>query len=515
MLHGDLLGERARLTPQRVALVLAESGRSFTYEGLNRRARDWAGMMRRRLGLNQGDRCAILSANRLEFLDALFGAAKSGVVLVPLNTRLTAAEIEVILRDCGARGLIYSAGNADAIRVLAGRVELDHWVALDEPVAGGHISYNECLRDVDQIEQRCMPEDLLCILYTSGTTGTPKGVMIPHRMVAWNACNTALCWGLGGDDVSPVFTPLYHAGGLAAFLMPIICAGGKIVLHERFDAGEVLAAIERESCTVALFVPTILKLLLDHPRFAETDFSSVKWFISGGAPLPVYLIEEYRRRAVVVRQGYGLTEVGVNCFSMTNDEAWLKPGTIGKPLMFTEARLVDPAGRDVALGENGELLLRGPHVSLGYWRNPEATAAAIDSDGFFHTEDLAKRDDDSFYTIVGRIKDMFISGGINVYPAEIEAAILLHPTVQDAAVIGVPDSSWGEVGVAFVVWRAGEDIAALDAFLRERLAAYKIPKRFITKDELPRTAYGKVVKAALVDEYHRSCQDSADSSAAL
>jgi Acyl-CoA synthetases (AMP-forming)/AMP-acid ligases II len=329
-------------------------------------------------------------------------------------------------------------------------------------------------------------------------------------MVSWNAVDTACCWQLREDDVSPIFTPLYHAGGLGAFLTPIMAIGGTIVLHAGFDASEVWRTIEREHCTVVLGVPTIWKLLMEAPEFATADLSKVRWFISGGAPLPLYIIEAYLARGVVFRQGYGLTEVGVNCFAMSDTDAARKKGSIGRPMMFTDARVVDESGRDAPPGEVGELWLRGPHVSKGYWNNPEATAAALDADGWFHTGDSARRDEEGFFAIAGRKRDMFISGGVNVYPAEIEGELLLHPDVRDAAVIGVPHETWGEVGVAFVVSRiAGTATGeALTTFLSERLAKFKIPREFVFVDALPRTPYGKVVKAELQQQYERGGRDS-------
>ena len=276
------------------------------------------------------------------------------------------------------------------------------------------------------------------------------------------------------------------------------------MLHRGFDPAEILGAIERERCTVVLGVPTTWRLLLESPAFESADLSSVRWFISGGAPLPLDLIEACQRRGVVLKQGYGLTEVGVNCFSMTAEESARKAGSIGKPMMFTEARLVDEEGRDVPDGEVGELLLRGPHVSKGYWHNPEATRAALDAGGWFHTGDVARRDGEGFYTIAGRRKDMFISGGVNVYPAEIEgrasSSIRRSRTWRSA---GVPHPLWGEVGVAFVVPRDGANSSKeeLAGFLAARLARYKIPRDFVFVDSLPRTAYGKVVKSELQAYY--------------
>jgi fatty-acyl-CoA synthase len=252
---------------------------------------------------------------------------------------------------------------------------------------------------------------------------------------------------------------------------------------------------------VVLGVPTIWKMLAEAPEFATADLAHVRWFISGGAPLPKHLIELYRERGVVLRQGYGLTEVGVNCFAMTDEEAWSKAGSIGRPLLYTEAKVVDESGQEVPPGEVGELWFRGPHVCAGYWNQPQASAGAIDKKGWFHTGDMAVRDADGFFSIAGRAKDMFISGGVNVYPAEIENQLLQHPALADAAVVGAPDPTWGEVGVAFVVAAEGEGVEAeeLASFLAGRLARYKVPKRFVMVDELPRTPYGKVVKGELAE----------------
>jgi fatty-acyl-CoA synthase len=506
MIHGDLLGERARLTPLSTALVDVFSGRRFTYAELDARAVSTAGFLQRDLALAKGDRFGLLAVNSVEFLDVLFAALKCGVVLVPLSTRLTARELEYIVRDSGMRGLAYDAAARQTVRALKPLVSLERWVAFDERADAG----DDVLRDRAEAVAAgswtptpCAPEDLACLLYTSGTTGRPKGVMIPHRMIAWNGYNTVTGWQLREDDVSPIFTPLYHAGALGAFLMPILTIGGTIVLHRGFDAGEIWRTIERERCTVVLGVPTIWRLLMEAPEFHTTDLRHVRWFISGGAPLPEYLIEAYQRRGVVFKQGYGLTEVGVNCFAMTVEESVRKKGSIGKPLMFTEARIVDGDGRDLQAGEVGELWLRGPHVSLGYWNDRQATADALDAGGWFHTGDLARKDGEGFHYIAGRKKDLFISGGVNVYPAEIEAALLLHPDVQDAAVIGAAHPVWGEIGVAFIVSRPGRSPTpdALTEHLAGRLARYKIPKAFVFVDSLPRTPYGKVVKADLERRY--------------
>ena len=504
MIHGDVLGERARLTPDRTALVLVDSGERLTYRQLDERAARCARAWREGLGLGRGDRVGILAHNRAEYVEAFCAAGKSGVVLVTLGTRLTAHELTHIVADAGLRALLYDGGFAETVEALRGRVEVEHWVALDEPAAPADRSWAALVEGFTAAgfeRQGCDPEDAYCLLYTSGTTGAPKGVVIPHRQVAWNGYNTAVSWQLRQDDVSPVFTPLYHAGGLMAFLVPLFTVGGTVVVHGGFDVDEIWRTIEAEGCTVVLGVPTIWKMLMEAPGFASADLSRVRAFYSGGAPLPHYIIDAYQARGVVFKQGFGMTEVGVNCFSMTAEESRRKIGSIGKPLMFTEVRLVDEAGNDVGVDQVGELLFRGPHVCRGYWNNPEATAAALDPEGWFHSGDLARRDAEGFFYVAGRRKEMIISGGVNVYPAEIEAALLLHPEVADAAVVALPDERWGEIGVAFVVPLPGHQPGPeqLTAHLAERLAKFKIPKRFELVAELPRTAYGKVVKGELRD----------------
>jgi len=518
VLHGDLLGERARLTPESTALVFVPTGARFTYGELDARAAACAGALRTSLSLAPGERCALLAGNRPEFLDVFFAAGKSGVIVVPLNTRLTVNELGPILRDASCRALVYGDECAATVRaLLETESPVEHWVALDRPVAPGHLLLGELAAGATERGGRRLapagPDDLCCLLYTSGTTGAPKGVMIPHRMIGWNGISTVVSWQLRADDVSPVFTPLYHAGGLGAFLVPIVVAGGTVVLHARFEPAEVLGAIERERATVILVVPTIATMLAEAPEFRTADLSSVRFFISGGAPLPPALVDTYRARGLVLRQGYGLTEVGVNCFAMSDAEAWRKVGSVGKPLAFTEARIDPGGGRAAASDEVGELCFRGPHVSRGYWNNPVATAAVLDGDGWFHTGDLARCDAEGFFTITGRAKDMYISGGVNVYPAEVEMALGVHPAVADVAVVGVEDAKWGEVGVAFVVLRPDQPVRgdALAAFLAGRIARYKVPKDFVFLDALPRTAYGKVVKGDLRARYLATSIESAAS----
>lgn len=479
MFAGDLLKERARITPDRLALVSVEAGVRLTYAELDARADAAAATLSSRL--QPGDRFGILAWNCVEFLELFFGAGRAGVIAVPLSTRATPHELAGIAADCGMKALFHGEDFAD---VAAGLDVERHPVGF---------------RDTSQAvsNEAVDPEAPYCLLYTSGTTGRPKGVIISRRQLYWNGYNTALNWALREDDVTQIFTPLYHAGGLAVFLIPLFSTGGAVVLHRGFDPAEIWRTLRAERSTVILGVPTIWKMLMESDGFATADFSSVRWLISGGAPLPQPVIAGYQQRGVVFKQGYGMTEVGVNCFTMTVEESFRKRGSIGKPMMFTAVRLVKQDGAEAEIGEVGEMWIRGPHVSSGYWNNEEATRAAYDTQGWFHTGDLARRDEDGCFTIAGRLREMFISGGVNVYPAEIEVELMTHPAVADAAVVAVPDAKWGEIGVAFVV-AAGTDDQELVRHLESRIAKYKIPRRFVFVDALPRTPYGKVVKAELL-----------------
>jgi fatty-acyl-CoA synthase len=498
----DLLTHRSRLTPHREALLELDTGRRFSYADLNRRACRLANCMAG-LGVQAGDRVSILAHNSVAYLDLFYGLAKMGAIFTPLNWRLTAAELSYIVNDCTPKVMVVGPEFAGVWTAMQQAVSVEHVISLDEAEIDSALSYDAGLAAAAPAEPARPAldgESPYCILYTSGTTGKPKGAVLPHRQILWNCINTVVSWGLSERDVSPVLTPLFHAGGLFAFLTPLLYAAGRIILAKGFDAQQSLQVIQDERCTVILGVPTLFQMWLDAPGFARADFSAVHFFISGGAPLPVPLVEAWRaRQPVVLRQGYGLTEVGPNCFSMTDDESFVKTGSVGKPIFHSQMRLVDPAnGLEVPAGETGELLIRGPHVCSGYWQNPAATAQAL-MDGWFHTGDMARMDDEGFYTIAGRFKDMIISGGENVYAAEVEKVFRDHPAVQDAALIGLPDPKWGEVGLMVVVLKAGKTATEdeLRQFCAGRLARYKAPKQVAFVDALPVSPYGKVMKAEL------------------
>jgi fatty-acyl-CoA synthase len=497
---GDLLERRALLTPQREALLELATGRRYSYAELNARADRLAGFMQR-LGVAPGDRVAILAHNSVAYVDLLYGLGRIGAILAPLNWRLVARELAYIVNDCQPRVLLCGPEFTGILAEMRPAVSVEHYVALEGAAIADAPAYEEGLAGGAGPPDRhpAGDEDPCCILYTSGTTGRPKGAVIPHRQVLWNCINTVISWGLTEKDVAPVLTPMFHSGGLFIFLAPLLYVGGRVVLARTLDVDESLRAIERERCTVILGVPTIFQLWMQSPIFPDVDFRHVRWFISGGAPCPVVLMEAWRQATgTVFRQGYGLTEVGVNCFTMTDEESAAKTGSVGKPIFHSRARIVDEKGQDVPAGQVGELVFSGPHVCSGYWRNPEATAEAL-RDGWFHTGDMARVDEDGFFYIAGRFKDMIISGGENVYAAEVEGVFREHPAVADAALIGKPDARWGEVGLIVIVLRRGAAAGAeeLLAFCQGRLARYKVPKEVVFVDALPTSPYGKVMKSEL------------------
>ncbi len=497
---GQILEKRALLTPNREGLVEWESGRRFKYGELDERANRIANFLRG-LGVKKGDRVSILALNGIYFVDIFFGVGKLGAIFAPLNWRLAAPEQEYILNDSEPAVLFYGPEFAERVEELKPKVKVEHYFPLSD--------YEDLLSQGSPEPPPPVElslEDPHTIFYTSGTTGRPKGAILPHRMILWNSVNTITSWGLTADDVGPIFTPMFHSGGINVLLVPLFHVGGKVILVRKFDPADALRLIERERATVVFMVPTMYQMMAESDNFRETDLSSVKFMISGGAPCPVELIQLYQRRGVVFKQGFGMTEVGVNCFSMTAEEAFAKPGSVGKPIMHSWVRIVDEEGREVGPNEVGELIIAGPHVCSGYWRKPEETREAL-VDGWFHTGDLAKRDEDGFYYVVGRKKEMFISGGENVYLAEVEAVLNSHPKVKEAAVIPVPDPKWGEVGRAIVVLKEGEIATEeeMKAFCEGKLARYKIPKSFVfTHEPLPRNPYGKLVRSELVKRYGKT-----------
>jgi fatty-acyl-CoA synthase len=476
----------SRVEPARTAVVDADADRRLSYAELDAYADRWAASLQRS-GIGDGDRVAVLAGSRLELVALFYACVRVGAALVPLNWRLAPAELAAVLDN--ARPSLYVVDARFHALAEAASPAAD-WRDLDDARLPSAPSYEPAPTP---------PDAAALILYTSGSTGRPKGVVLPHRQIFYNAVATCTAWQLGTDDVAPVSTPLFHTGGWNVLATPLWHAGGRVVLLERFDAATFLGTLAREACTIALTVPTQLVMLIDAPDWGR-PLPALRRFMVGGAPCSAALAERVRAAGYELREGYGLTECGPNCFAISRNEASARPGAVGRPVPFLEARLCNDAGHDMPDREIGELWLRGPQMFAGYFADPVQTAAAVTADGWLRTGDLARRDEAGAYYICGRRKEMYISGGENVFPAEIEAVIATCAGVAETAVIGMPDERWGEVGVAFVVAAPGVvlDEAAVITHARAHLARYKVPKRVVLLADLPRLGSGKIDRGALL-----------------
>jgi fatty-acyl-CoA synthase len=501
----DLIGWWARVTPERVAIVDRSRGGRHSYAELDAEAERWARTLAL-LGVQAGDRVATLTGNRVDVIALYFGAVRIGAVLVPLNWRLASRELSRVIADAAPRVIVgegrhrvlgeaavAGAGAGQQQGVVRGAPHEPRWVDIDAEADGLHARASSLRAP----RGPCDADTPAMLLYTSGSTGKPKGATLPHRQIYFNAVATTVGWQIGSTDVAIVANPFFHTGGWHVFSTPLWHRGGTIVLFDQFEPTAFLDAIAEERVTLAFSVPTQIGMLTESPSWGK-PLPSLRFLISGGAPCPGALGERVRAAGIRFREGYGLTECGPNCFAITDEEALRRPGAVGWPSPFLEMRL-DASGAEPDTGEPGELLLRGPQMFGGYFNDPTRTAEAIDSDGWLHTGDLAIRDADGAYRICGRKKDMFISGGENVYPGEVEAALAECPGVGEAIVVGVPDAKWGEVGRAYVVRRAGSDVTvdAIVEHARRRLAAYKVPKSVVLIDDLPRLGSGKPDRRAL------------------
>lgn len=484
---GSWPARRARKTPHRTALIHHDT--TVTYAQLYERTSRLAHALRDR-GVRRGDRIAYLGPNHPSYLETLFAAGTLGAVFVPLNTRLAGPEIAYQLTDSGAKVLVHAPSHAGLVAGLPGATDLRTCIQTGA-------AYEDALSAAadEPIDETVTPDDTCIIMYTSGTTGRPKGAMLTHANLTWNAVNVLVDHDLIADERALVSAPLFHTAGLNMLTLPVLLKGGTCVLVESFDPGGTLDLVERHGITFMFGVPTMYDQVARHPRFEDADLSSLRILTCGGSPVPTPLIAAYQRRGLTFLQGYGMTEAAPGTLFLDAEHAVAKAGSAGVPHFFSDVRVVRPDLTPVDVGETGEVVVRGPHVMTGYWGLPTETAGAF-ADGWFRSGDAARVDEDGYVYIADRLKDMIISGGENIYPAEIEDLLLAHPDITECAVIGVPDATWGEVPRAVVVPREG---AALDpdevlASLTGRLAKYKIPKSVVIADALPRTASGKLLK---------------------
>ncbi|MBU1566931.1 MAG: long-chain fatty acid--CoA ligase [Proteobacteria bacterium] len=494
---GEWSSKRAHLFPNRLFLKqedLSCTNKQFD-QRVNRVAQAFLG-----LSVGKGDRVAVLLVNGSAFLEIFFACAKIGAVLVPLNHQLATPELRRIIINCGPKILIYST----AFSAVA-----DQLKATDTPVffylphPEGTFAAVEAFGEPPSKEESGEPTfpwevaltDPIVIMFTSGTTGSLKGAVLTHQNFLFGAVHGLLSYGINPGTISLVVAPLFHIGALAASALPVIYAGGLLIIRPFDNPSEILHLIGGERINFVFAVPVMFKMLTKAPAWTYADFSHVHFFLAGGAPMPVDLIRKYQEeKAVRFAQGYGMTETQ-RITALELSDAERKAGSIGKEVFHTKVRIIDDGGLDVAEGAAGELIVKGPTVFDGYWNNPAATTEAL-RDGWFHTGDLGRRDEEGFLYIVGRKTDLIISSGENIYAAEVENAIEALPQVAEAAVVGMPDTNRGEIAVAFVVLRKYHTLSAeaLIGALKGRLASYKVPKRVFFTETLPKTGSGKVHK---------------------
>ena len=496
----DWLDKRAKLTPDRIALIDNATQKETSFAEWNERANQTANFLKS-LGVGKGDRVAVYASNRSEYLDLFWAAPKIGAILQNLNWRLTVYELEGIIESGAPKVLIYSEDWHSQVEELkASFTSVEHIVAMTNP-GEGERDFAE--RESMSAELTDSPElnldDAWGIYYTGGTTGLPKGAVLTHGNMTWNSINTVTSWGINGQHKAALQLPFFHIGGPNIFMTPLVHSGGTTILCSGFDPDETFDLLEHAGITHYVAVPTMFQMLQEHSRWEEADFSKLELVISGGAPCPLPIMQKFWDRGVDFKMGYGLTEASGNNFWLPPELVQKKVGSVGYPIFHIDMKLIDDDGNNCEPGVAGELLIRGPHIVAGYWKNPEATAETI-RNGWLHTGDTAVCDKDGCYSILGRSKEMFISGGENVYPAEIESALVAHPLVNEAAVVGVPHDTWGEVGRAFIVVEDGYDEDDLRAFVLERLAKYKLPRSIVVLDALPLTAIGKIDKKLLTSK---------------
>ncbi len=499
MKYYDWTAYHAYAQPHKIAIVDLHTGREFSYAALDERAARLANWLQKQ-GVVKGDRVVIQALNCPEFMELQFACSKIGAVALPVNWRLTVPELEYIFNNSTPKVLAYDVIFRDAALELKKRCDVSHLLEInvDDPSN----AYEQALAESspEPVIEPLTLDDLAMIMYTSGTTGHPKGAMITHRMNFINCVNLGFSTHISTHAVQLVVLPLFHTGGLNCYANPVIHAGGRILLMREFDPAAALRVIGDPSYNVTHFfaVPAPYQFMMHHPDFAKTDLSRLKVAGVGGAPCPEAILRTWMDRGVDLMQGWGMTETSPAGTGLDPVHAERKIGSAGKAVLHTEIKIVDPDGNEVTGETVGEMLIRGPNITPGYWNNPEATDSAF-VDGWLKTGDAAMVDDEGFIYIVDRWKDMYISGGENVYPAEVENVIHQLPQVLEAAIIGVPDDRWGETGKAAIVVKPGEtlDEETVIKHCLANLAKFKIPKSMVFVEELPRTATGKILKRQL------------------
>ncbi|MFB6235270.1 MAG: class I adenylate-forming enzyme family protein [Halopenitus sp.] len=498
---GSLAERRAHLSPERVAVKDTAAGEEYTYADLNARANRTVRFLQEK-GIGKGDRIAVISRNRVELVDLFFATGKLGAVLAPLSHRLAERELAAVFSDVDPELLLVETPfGGDVVDALE-RADAEPTVrAIPSDADNAWVPYTNELPDdggpVDTPDVALSDPHLF--LHTGGSTGVPKETVLSHGAIHWNSFNTITAWGIREDDVTPMVFPMFHTGGWNVLTVPFFHMGATLIISPEVDPDRVLRDVERESATMLVGVPAVLRMMATHDEWDARDLSSLRFVKSGGGPCRDAVIRTWRDRGIEFSQGYGLTECGPNNFAMPDDFPPEKTDSVGMPALHVDARIVDDEGDPVENGAIGELELAGPHAADRYWNNPEETAATFGD--WVSTGDLARVDGDGYFHIEGRKKNMFVSGGENVYPPQVEDAIADHPAVDEVVVIGVEDDQWGTVGKAVVEGDESLTLDELESHLASRVARYAIPKQLAFVDEMPTSGPSKIDRQAVEERF--------------
>ncbi|WP_258105819.1 class I adenylate-forming enzyme family protein [Marinoscillum sp. MHG1-6] len=490
MYRKDWISKWAQLTPHNVAVEECETGRSLTYMECNERAENLSGHLIQNYELKTGDRVMVLAEHALEYVILFSMMQKTGITLVPINYRLANSEINYLIQNCNPTLFISEHKFQEKVNDL----EINVTITWFEDLA--KMSKTKPTFPYSPVETS--EDHPAFILYTSGSTGFPKGAIYSHKMLFWNSINTSQSLEITTEDHTINCMPPFHTGGWNVLLTPLLHRGATVALMKKFDPEQLLRLIDQKQSKLFMGVPTMLKMMADCSLFHASSLASLRYFVVGGEALPLDVIRKWHQKGVKIRQGYGLTEVGPNITSLHQDDAESKIGSIGHANFYVDYKIVNEKGERVGSNEIGEFWLKGPMVTPGYWQDQKATDAAI-TDGWFHTGDLVREDDDGYLYVVDRKKSMFISGGENVYPAEVERVLRTFPSVDEAAVVAVPDQKWGEVGKAYITIRPGQEcqVDQIRQFCMDHLAKFKVPRYFEFIPEMPKNGSGKIDRKLL------------------
>ena len=497
---GNWIRKWSFLQPHKKALIFEDH--TFTYQEVNLRTNQLSNFLLD-IGVQKGDRISVLLYNCNQYVEIFFALSKIGAILVPLNWRLAGPELEFLIKDSGSRMLIFDTEFEEviaSIRLLL-NISPENYLTVGDPCPNWTRDYEKTLREYPHHEPSIPTsvgdDDPHIIMYTSGTTGVPKGAVLPHRKTFFNVLNADIFYHLSSKDVMLVTRPLFHSGGLLVDATPVLYKGGTLILRRRFRPREIFEIVQKYRVTMIEMAGTLFQFLLQQCNPREYDLSSVRCYFTGGERIPTAMLNEYYKKGITISQVFGLTETSTITW-LPYEDAIRKIGSVGLPIFHGEVRIINKTGHDVAPGEMGEIIVRGPAIMSEYWNRPDLTAETI-RDGWLYTGDLARMDEDGYIYIIDREKDMYISGGENIYPAEIEKILFAHPKIFDAGIVGVPDEKWGEVGKVFIVIKDGETMNEIEVqeFLKGKVAKYKIPKYVEFVRELPKTPSGKIQKYLL------------------